>query len=136
MTSFPCSALLSLNHGSFGGDDDVCFEKRVFYRLMSGLQASISTHIAREYYWPETGWGTNIPLFVKAVGSHPDRLHNLYFTFLVLLRALSKAQDALLAVDYNTGNPKVNDCVFPDGRAVVFTRFAACFLIVVRRTTS
>jgi hypothetical protein len=25
-----------------------CLEKRVFYRLMSGLQASISTHIAKE----------------------------------------------------------------------------------------
>lgn len=74
---------------------------------MSGLQSSISTHIAREYFWPEVGWGTNIPLFVKAVGSHPDRLNNLYFTFLVMLRAISKAQDALLAVDYNTGNPQV-----------------------------
>ena len=71
---------------------------------MSGLQSSISTHIAREYYFPDKGWGTNIPLFVKAVGSHPDRLNNLYFAFLVLLRALSKAQDALLAVDYSTGN--------------------------------
>lgn len=26
-----------------------CLEKRVFYRLMSGMQASISTHIAKEY---------------------------------------------------------------------------------------
>ncbi len=27
---------------------DQCLEKRVFYRLISGLQASISTHIAKE----------------------------------------------------------------------------------------
>ena len=31
----------------FGGQDDTCLEKRVFYRLMSGLQSSISTLIAR-----------------------------------------------------------------------------------------
>jgi hypothetical protein len=33
------------NENCFGGNDDSCVEKRVFYRLMSGLQASISTHI-------------------------------------------------------------------------------------------
>lgn len=33
------------NENCFGGNDDICVEKRVFYRLMSGLQASISTHI-------------------------------------------------------------------------------------------
>lgn len=88
----------------FGGHDDTCLEKRVFYRLMSGLQASISTHIAKQYYYPDGHWGYNFPLFYKAVGSHTDRLNNLYFTFLFVLRSVVKAGDFLASYPYHTGN--------------------------------
>jgi len=71
---------------------------------MSGLQASISTHVARQYYYPDGHWGYNIPLFFKAVGSHTDRLNNLYFTFLFVLRAVVKAGDFLSSYPYHTGN--------------------------------
>lgn len=75
---------------------DQCLEKRVFYRLMSGLRASISTHIAMEYYFSDLQqWGVNIPLYVQAVGMYPDRIDNLYFTFLFVLRAVTKASDVL-----------------------------------------
>mmetsp|Transcript_54406 Transcript_54406/g.107996 ORF Transcript_54406/g.107996 Transcript_54406/m.107996 type:complete len:604 (+) Transcript_54406:214-2025(+) len=91
-----------------------CLEKRVFYRLLSGLQSSITTHIAKGYYYGAKGsyggegeggyWGPNTALFVEGVGKHPDRLHNLYFTYLFLLRALSKAAAELESFDYSTGN--------------------------------
>ena len=55
---------------------------------MSGLQSSISTHIAKEYFEHSEHWGHNIPLYVRAVGSHRDRLDNLYFAFLFTLRAV------------------------------------------------
>jgi len=71
---------------------------------MSGLQASISTHVARQYYYPDGHWGYNFPLFFKAVGSHTDRLNNLYFTFLFVLRAVVKAGDFLSSYPYHTGN--------------------------------
>lgn len=71
---------------------------------MSGLQASISTHIAKEYYYPDGRWDTNIPLFVRAVGSHPDRISNLYFTFLFVLRAVVKAGGTLTDFPFHTGN--------------------------------
>ena len=46
---------------------------------MSGLQSSISTHIARNYLNASTNsWGENPDLFMKAVGNHPDRLQ-VYF---------------------------------------------------------
>ena len=73
-------------------------------RLMSGLQASISTHIARQYYYPDGRWAPNIPLFVRAVGSHIDRLNNLYFTFLFVLRAVVKSGDFLTEYYFDTGN--------------------------------
>jgi ERO1-like protein alpha len=94
-----------MEENCFGGLDDSCLEKRVFYRLMSGLRASISTHIAREYHFASTGeWGMNIPLFIQAVGLHRDRMDNLYFSFLFLLRAVTKARDALLSFPFHTGN--------------------------------
>jgi Endoplasmic Reticulum Oxidoreductin 1 (ERO1) len=76
----------------------------IYYRLMSGLQASISTHIAKEYCFPGELWGVNVPLYVRAVGSHEDRLTNMYFAYLFLLRAVTKAGDALIDYPYNTGN--------------------------------
>jgi hypothetical protein len=82
-----------------------------FYRLMSGLQSSISIHIARQYYFPDGRWDTNMPLFVRAVGSHPDRLSNLYFTFLVVLRSVVKAGDFLTSYPFRTGNTTDDEAV-------------------------
>lgn len=78
---------------------------------MSGLQASISTHIAQRYFYPDGRWDTNIPLFVKAVGSHPDRLSNLYFTFLFVLRAVTKAGSVLTEYPFHTGVKADDDAV-------------------------
>jgi ERO1-like protein alpha len=78
---------------------------------MSGLQASISTHIARRYFYGSSyqidsadKWGINIPLFTRSVGSHPDRLNNLYFAFLFVLRAVIKIEPILSNYPYDTGN--------------------------------
>ena len=37
-------------------DSGQCLEKRVFYRLFSGLQASITTHIASDYFYPRSDY--------------------------------------------------------------------------------
>ena len=63
---------------------------------MSGLQASITTQIASQFYSPESGWHANHTLFSAAVGNHPTRLHNLYFTFFFLVRAVVRAGELLL----------------------------------------
>ncbi|KAI9906893.1 hypothetical protein PsorP6_004245 [Peronosclerospora sorghi] len=83
--------------------DGMCLEERVYYRLMSGLQASINTHIALTYKFGNK-WGVNISLFVNRVGKHRQRLQNLYFAYLFVMRAISKYRHELLAYDYNTGN--------------------------------
>ena len=86
------------------GIEEMCLEKRIFYRLMSGLQASISTHIARQYLHSSGEWGVNLPLYWNAVGNHQDRVDNLYLAFLFLLRATMKARQVLLHYPYDTGN--------------------------------
>jgi ERO1-like protein alpha len=85
-------------------------ETRVFYRLISGLHASISTHIAADYLLQRGSgigasdvWGPDYGVFWDRVGSHPDRLENLYFVTSFVLRAVTKARPFLLAADYSTG---------------------------------
>ncbi|CAG8485438.1 15664_t:CDS:10 [Cetraspora pellucida] len=86
-------------------DSDVCFEKRVYYRLISGLHSSISIHICNEYLNQTTGqWGPNLDCFISRIGSHPERLENVYFTYVVLLRAISKVSDYLKEYEFCTGN--------------------------------
>lgn len=46
----------------------------------------------------------NVNLFQNAVGNHPERLNNMYFAFIFLLRAVIKAKDHLLEYPYYTGN--------------------------------
>lgn len=83
--------------------DGMCFEERVYYRLVSGLQASINTHIALRYKYGNS-WSTNPALFVDRVGKHRERLQNLYFTYLFVMRALGRYRNELLQYDYSTGN--------------------------------
>lgn len=88
----------------FGGIDDTCLEKRVFHRVISGLQASITTHIAKAFKFPNGEWGYNIPLYWRAVGDYPERVNNMYLAFLFLLRATMKAKHVLAQYPYQTGN--------------------------------
>ncbi|KAK4488160.1 hypothetical protein RD792_003902 [Penstemon davidsonii] len=83
-----------------------CQEKRILYKLISGLHSSISIHIAADYLLDETTnkWGPNLSLMHDRVLRYPDRVKNLYFTFLFVLRSVTKAADYLEQADYDTGN--------------------------------
>jgi len=95
------------NENCFTGPvDSMCLEERVFYKLISGMHASINTHISRNYQLnKETGeWIYNISMFKERIQDHPERIENLYFAFLFLLRAVTKAAPVLREYHYNTGN--------------------------------
>lgn len=91
----------------------------MLYKLISGLHSSISVHIAADYLLDETTnmvsaltfilhnyrlimclifkaivfsfqWGQNLELLNDRVLSYPERVRNLYFTFLFVLRAVTK----------------------------------------------
>uniref|UniRef100_A0A3Q1C4D2 ERO1-like protein alpha n=1 Tax=Amphiprion ocellaris TaxID=80972 RepID=A0A3Q1C4D2_AMPOC len=78
-----------------------CVEKRAFYRLISGLHASINIHLSARYLlddsWFQRKWGHNVSEFRQhfdselTSGEGPKRLRNLYFLYLIELRALAKA---------------------------------------------
>ncbi|XP_072424820.1 ERO1-like protein alpha [Chiloscyllium punctatum] len=78
----------------------LCLEKRSFYRAVSGLHTSINIHLSARYLlrdtWYERKWGHNITEFKQRFdaqitnGEGPRRLRNLYFLYLIELRALAK----------------------------------------------
>ncbi|GIL71642.1 hypothetical protein Vretifemale_2171 [Volvox reticuliferus] len=90
-----------------GEDEELCPEKRVFYRLISGMHASISAHISAHYLLDEDRglWGHNLTDFRKRLGTPElrDRVENLYFAYLFVLRAVMKAGPLLARYEYVTG---------------------------------
>ncbi|KAF9107182.1 hypothetical protein BGX29_007083 [Mortierella sp. GBA35] len=91
------------------GPEESCLEKRVYYRLISGLHSSISIHICDEWFNQTTGeWGPNLDCFVSRVGMHPERLENIYFDYAVLVRAVSKISDYLARYEFCTGDDEID----------------------------
>ncbi len=118
----------------------LCMEQRAFYRLISGMHASINIHLSANYLQSEptdfvtpTGtWGRNLrefnSRFVHSTMRHydvncqyvktnsrfrfspeatdnegPHWLKNLYFIYIIELRALAKAASYLRHEKYFTG---------------------------------
>jgi flavocytochrome c len=74
--------------------DAMCYEERVLYRLLSGMHASINIHISKNYYPPRKGkrdtFEPNPRRYWQQFARHPERLRNLHFAFVVLLRAVQR----------------------------------------------
>jgi ERO1-like protein alpha len=100
---------------------DLCLEKRIFYRLISGLHTSINIHLSAKYLHKDGGfdqpeyWALNPKEFKRRFhpdttnGQGPKWLKNLYFIFLVELRALSKAAPYLANETFYAGRSEIED---------------------------
>ncbi|KAK3383015.1 endoplasmic reticulum Oxidoreductin 1-domain-containing protein [Lasiosphaeria ovina] len=78
--------------------EDECLEKRVFYRVMSGMHASISTHLCWDFLNQTTGqWQPNVGCYMARLHQFPDRISNLYFNYALLTRAIAKLGPYLAA---------------------------------------
>ena len=90
----------------------VCTEKRVFFRLISGLHASISVHLAAKYllkgHFGDLNFGYNLSEFrqrfdpVLTNNEGPQRLKNIYFLYLVEMKAILRAAPVLSKLNYFT----------------------------------
>jgi len=86
--------------------EEECLEKRVFYRVISGMHASISTHLCHDYLNQTTGqWGPNLQCYKERLHEHPERLSNLYFNYALVLRAVGKLRDYVQDYTFCTGDP-------------------------------
>lgn len=89
-------------------------EHKVFYKLISGIHASISSHITAQYFLNEEEarvdgsvkpvWGPHLDEHRRRFVSHPHRTSNLHFVYLVVLRALDVSSAFLDAYNYDTGH--------------------------------
>ncbi|KAK6611976.1 Endoplasmic reticulum oxidoreductin-1 [Botrytis cinerea] len=68
--------------------EDECLEKRVFYRVISGMHTSISTHLCYEY-----------------LNQITERVSNLYFNYALVLRAVTKLGPSLKEYTFCSGDP-------------------------------
>ncbi|RZC42237.1 ERO1 domain containing protein [Asbolus verrucosus] len=99
---------------------NMCLEERVYYRAISGLHTSINIHLCANYLLssssglsltnPKGEWGPNLLEFRRRFspettnGEGPNWLRNLYFIYLLELRALAKAAPYLEHEEFYTGN--------------------------------
>lgn len=99
--------------------NDMCLEERVYYRAISGLHTSINIHLCANYLFsnpnglslthPKGEWGPNLKEFQQRFapentnGEGPNWLKNLYFVYMLELRALAKASKYLLKESFFTG---------------------------------
>lgn len=106
-------------YADFSNIGDLCLEKRAFYRAISGLHTSINIHLSAHYLLSDKNgfaeskdgvWGHNLEEFQRRFdpemtgGEGPLRLKNLYFVYLLELRALAKAAPYLESLEFYTGN--------------------------------
>ena len=94
----------------------MCLEKRAFYRAISGLHSSISIHLCAQHFtkakdcFSKGEWGPNIKDFKRRFGPEytngegPHWLKNLYFIYLLELRAIAKAAPYFENELFYTGN--------------------------------
>lgn len=86
-------------------DRQTCREERLLYKIISGLHASISMHIAKRYL--KNGvWGTNMGIYKTRLKAFPERLENLKMALDVVVRAVRKMRHHLSPdrYEYITGN--------------------------------
>lgn len=86
-------------------EPEQCVEKNLFYRLISGMHASIAVHLSNEYLDPATEtFGPNLKVFMERVGKFNDRLSNIYFNYALVSQAIVKLSDLTLLASYIDGN--------------------------------
>jgi hypothetical protein len=95
----------SVNRNAFNQrESHLCEETKLYYRIISGLHASISIHICADYLDQKTGeWAPNLSCFVNRVATYPERLSNVYFNAVLMLRAVARAAPYLRAYDIDIG---------------------------------
>ncbi|EAS05801.2 endoplasmic reticulum oxidoreductin 1 (macronuclear) [Tetrahymena thermophila SB210] len=87
--------------------EDLCLEQRALNRILSGLHASVSTQLSELYIdfnKNRTKMYPNWKLYFEKVGNYPERIHNLYFYYSVLLRAINRAESVIRNYNFTTGD--------------------------------
>lgn len=103
----------AIAHGAAGARvdpiefDDTCLEKRVFYRVVSGMHASITAHLCWEHLNQTTGqWAPNLACYEHRLHNFPDRVSNIYFNYALVLRAVGKIKQHVKDYSFCSEDPE------------------------------
>lgn len=102
--------------------EDMCLEKRIFYRLVSGMHTSISSHLSWISLLQDGSWGPNVTEYERRVTTYKDRVENLFFLNSLLLRSLAKGGEALVErarVALRTGNSTDDELALAELSSIV-----------------
>lgn len=103
---FPNTNPMSVEDGS---EHEQCVEKNLFYRLISGLHASIAVHLSNEYLDLATGeFSPNLKVFMERVGKFNERLSNIYFNYALVSQAVVRLSELILVPDFIAENAKAD----------------------------
>ncbi|CBX95343.1 similar to endoplasmic oxidoreductin-1 [Plenodomus lingam JN3] len=90
--------------------DDTCLEKRVFHRVISGMHASISTHLCWDYLNQTTGqWGPNLACYEQRLHNYPERISNIYFNYALVMRAVGKIKQHISDYSFCSEDPEQDE---------------------------
>jgi hypothetical protein len=97
---------------------DGCSESQVFYRLISGLHASVSTHIALTWnaFMPNVPHRLNCTELSRRVFDHADRVENIHLLYQFVLRAMTRAAGTFLHSKevYRTGYSSSDEALWEE----------------------
>ena len=88
-----------------------CTEATLLYHMMSGLHASVNTHISEGFDDPanEGDLTNNQTYWLQAVGNHPQRVKNLHFIYAAVVKAVTLMEQTLVKNDFETGLKNSDD---------------------------
>jgi len=79
-------------------------EGRLLHRLLSGFHTLTTCKVFANMPLGDGVWGPNVELYEKEIYPKKEYLNNLYFNFVILLRAMNKYSFPLSAFRYHSGN--------------------------------
>ena len=85
--------------------NDTCTEETLLFQLISGLHASINMHVSNHFIDFKLNSSYTFPnhnRYHAAIGTHPDRVKNLFFLYAVVLRAINRAEPIIRSFEYET----------------------------------
>jgi len=87
----------------------LCLEDQTLYKLISGVHANVNIHITRnDFDMNGDPIQPNHERYLERVGSHQERIENMFFTYSLVLKAVNNLSGKVHGYSYLSDNPKVD----------------------------
>lgn len=91
--------------------------EQFLYRIISGVQVNINMHISHYYLddieevseMANANFYQNYQIYYERIGAHPDRIQNLFYTYVFLIHTIDTLSDLLPKYTYDTESKPLNE---------------------------